>query len=142
MKKTFLTWLLLPALALSLAQPAKAEQGATLKVELNAATDSKDGCRFTFVLNNAMADDLAKAGFELAFFDRDGLVERLTVLNFGKLPKGRTVVRQFDIAGPACAGYSRLLVNAVKTCEGPAGGEAACEAALSAGNRTNIEFGI
>lgn len=121
---------------------AFAEDKPGLKIELNAVADAKDSCRVTFLLNNGMPTEISKASLEFAFFNKAGVVERLTALNFGRLQKGREVVRQFDIAGGSCSSYSRILVNAVKSCDGIAGEAEACETALVASNKSSIEFGL
>lgn len=130
------------ALSLLLASPALSQEKPELKIELNGTVDAKDSCRFTFVLINGMASDISKAAFEFALFNKAGGVERLTALNFGRLQKGRTTVRQFDIPGGDCASYSRLLVNAVKSCDGVTGEADACEAALVTSNKSTIDFGL
>ena len=129
-------------LAASLSTPAFADDKPEFRIELNGAVEAKDSCRFTFVLTNAMPVEISKAALEFAFFNKAGGVERLTVLNFGRLQKGRTTVRQFDIPGGGCATYSRLLVNAVKSCDGVAGEADACETALVTSNKSTIEFGM
>ena len=129
-------------LATFVSVPAFAEEKPELKIELNALTDAKDSCRATFLLTNHMQGEISKAAFEFAFFNKAGGVERLTALNFGRLQNGRTVVRQFDLPGGACGTYSRVLVNAVKSCEGVAGEADACEAALVTANKSPIDFGL
>ena len=121
---------------------ALAEDKPELKIELNAVTDAKEGCRVTFLLTNGMPGEISKAALEFAFFNKAGGVERLTALNFGRLQKGRTVVRQFDIPGGPCGAYSRILVNAVKVCDGITGETDACEAALTTANKTGVDFGL
>lgn len=130
------------SLSLLLVTPGMAQEKPELKIELNALADAKDSCRVTFLLTNGMPAEISKAAFEFAFFNKAGGVERLTVLNFGRLQKGRTTVRQFDISGGPCTTYSRILVNAVKSCDGVAGEADACEAALATANRSGIEFGL
>ncbi len=122
--------------------PVLAQDKPELHIELNAVTEAKEGCRVTFLLTNGMPGEISKAALEFAFFNKAGGVERLTVLNFGRLQKGRTVVRQFDIPGGPCGAYSRMLVNAVKTCDGITGETDACEAALTTANRTGVDFGL
>ena len=129
-------------LATFVSAPALAEEKPELKIELNALADAKDSCRATFLLTNGMPGEISKAAFEFAFFNKAGGVERLTALNFGRLQKGRTVVRQFDLPGGACSTFSRVLVNAVKSCEGIAGEVEACEAALATANKSSVEFGL
>ncbi len=121
---------------------AVAQEKPELKIELNALADSKESCRVTFLLTNNMPGEISKAAFEFAFFNKAGGVERLTALNFGRLQKGRTVVRQFDIPGGPCGAYSRILVNAVKSCDGVAGEIDTCEAALATANKAGVDFGL
>ncbi|MCO6185252.1 hypothetical protein [Rhizobium sp. L1K21] len=120
---------------------AAAEDKPSIRLELNNLEDLSAGCRFTFVSANSAGHDIEKAAFEVAFFNADGLVDKLTTLNFGQLQDGRTVVRQFEIPGSKCDGYSRVLINAVKSCDGFPGGVDACEAALATANKSKIEFG-
>ena len=115
-------------------------QPAALSVELNALADAGPACRLTFVLKSDLPGTVEKTSFEFAFFDKTGKVERLTALNFGKLQKGRTSVRQFEVPGGACASYSRVLINAVKSCDGQPSVDV-CEQALVTGNKTAIDFG-
>lgn len=123
------------------ASAAAAQDNASINLELNNLEDVSAGCRFTFVTNNNAGHDIEKAAFEVAFFNADGLVERLTTLNFGALVSGRTAVRQFEIPGSKCDGYSRILINAVKACDGFPGGLEACDAALATSNKSKIDFG-
>lgn len=141
--KPILPHLILSTLAAALAAtPAPAQEKPELKIELNAIADAKDGCRVTFVLTNGLPAEISRAALEFAFFSKAGAVERLTALNFGRLQKGRTVVRQFDIPGGTCGSYARILVNAVKSCDGMPGEADACEAALATANRSGIDFGL
>jgi hypothetical protein len=129
-------------LAAFVSAPALAQDKPELKIELNALADAKDSCRATFLLTNGMPGEISKAAIEFAFFNKAGGVDRLTALNFGRLQKGRTVVRQFDLPGGPCGSYSRVLVNAVKSCDGITGEADACEAALTTANKTSIDFGL
>lgn len=121
---------------------AQAQEAPVLSMEFNRLTDTDMGCRFTFVVSNKMTQNVSKAVIEFAFFNSEGLVERLTALNFGALASGRSIVKQFEIPGPDCGSYSQLLINAVKACDGVANGVEACEAALAISNKTKIEFGV
>ncbi|EBY6940159.1 hypothetical protein D5874_24940, partial [Salmonella enterica subsp. enterica serovar Newport] len=57
-------------------------QAQSLALELNAVQPSEKGCRFTFVVNNALGAEVNRAAFEIALFDSVGVVDRLTVLEF------------------------------------------------------------
>lgn len=110
-------------------------------LELNRAEAQVSSCRLTFVAENRLGADLAKAGYEIVLFDAKGLVERLTVFDFGAMPAGKTLVRRFDLAGADCASISRILVNGASACEGTGVQASACAAALVTQNKTDITFG-
>ncbi len=124
------------------AAPGAAQDGeAALKVELNGLEQVDKACRMTFVVENALAATITKAVFEVALFDAKGLVERLMVLDFRDLPKGRTRVRQFDAADTSCGGVSRILVNDATECAGEGLDPEACIAALRTSTTTQTKFG-
>lgn len=124
--------------------PVQAQQNdgkAIIGIELNTLDSTDKACRFSFVMRNDTSHDVQKLAAEFALFDKDGRLAKLTVFNFGKLQPGRTQVKQFEIGGADCDSYSRMLLNAVKTCDGFAEDLASCEAALRPSNKTTLEFG-
>lgn len=138
--------LLTSALTVSLAMgPALAQQAApapSLTLELNAAQPSEKGCRLTFVVNNGLGTDLAKAAFEIALFNEAGVVDRLTVLDFKELPAGKTKVTRFDLAGTDCTKLSRVLINSATECTGASVEPSACMRGLKTETKTGIAFGV
>ena len=101
-KATATARLLAASIAMSsLAGTTAFAQGAStapsLTVELNGLEPSSGGCRLTFLVRNGLGAALEKAAFEIVLFDKAGLVQRLTVLDFKDLPDGKTKVRQFDL---------------------------------------------
>jgi hypothetical protein len=114
-------------------------EGARLSVELNAAEDTGGGCRLTFLADNALGADLSSLVLETVLITREGLVERLTLLDFQSLPQGRTRVRQFDLPGLACADLGRVLFNAAATCTGAGLTPDSCMAGLRPGTRLDVE---
>ena len=83
-----------------LSQPARAQQAdAYLALDLNALQPSQNGCRLTFVVANNLATPIDRAAFEMALFSKDGVVDRLSVLDFKGLPTGKTKVSRFDLSG-------------------------------------------
>lgn len=135
------------AAMLTLAAGALAEEAAnpsdnaTLKLELNDAQPSEKGCRLTFVVNNLLGAELSKAAFEIALFSKEGVVDRLTVLDFKELPAGKTKVARFDLAKVDCGGIGRVLVNHATECAGEGVEPAACLRQLKTETRTGIAFG-
>jgi hypothetical protein len=122
--------------------PALAQATPALNLELNAAEPSEKGCRLTFVVSNKLGGDLVRAAFELALFNKDGVVDRLTVLDFRDMPDGKTKVSRFDLAGADCANISRVLVNQVTECQGNGIEANSCMLNLRTGTKTSIVFGI
>lgn len=109
----------------------------TLTLELNRAEPTQAGCLLSFLARNGTGQDLAEPSFELVFFNGDGIIDRLTVFDFGKMEAGRTVVRQFDVPALACD-EGRILLN------GPAGctdiSAAHCAVAVKVSSKTDLSF--
>lgn len=114
----------------------------SLELQLNSMQPSDKGCRFTFVVANGLGSDLDKAAFEIVLFNRDGQVDRLTVLDFQGLPSGKTKVRQFDFSGTDCAGIGRVLVNDATECKGDGLDPRACIDRLHTATKAEVEFGL
>ena len=137
----------LPGLAASAALAEDAGKGAEaagpagLSLELNALQPSDKGCRLTFVIANHLSGDIEKAAFEIALFDRTGVVDRLTVLDFREMPRGKTKVSRFDLPGADCGKISRLLVNSATACDGSRIEASDCLAKLRTSTRSEVEFG-
>lgn len=126
-----------------MATPAAAEDdppAGTLRIELNAAQDVEGACRISFVAENRLGADIARAVFEAVLFDSDGVVERLTLFDFRDLPRGRPRVRQFQIDGQACASIGRILINGAQTCDGADLADGACTERLDLTSRTAIDL--
>jgi hypothetical protein len=124
------------------AQSGDAAPAPALTLELNALQPSEKGCRLTFVVNNGLGSELAKAAFEIALFDAQGVVGRLTVLDFKELPVAKTKVSRFDLAGTDCAKVSRVLINHATECTGAGIEPAACIRQLKTETKTGIKFGL
>lgn len=138
------TLTLLPLVCGLLAVPAQAQTASEpaqgLSVELNATAETDNGCMMTFVVESGLGGDISKASYQMVFFNGEGLVERMTVLDFQDIPAGRTRVRQFNIGGTDCSSLSRVLVNDVATCESADLPEDACIVSLAASSRSDIEL--
>jgi hypothetical protein len=116
-------------IVLAAAGPAAAD-AAGLALDLNRLDDADSACRLTFVADNALAP-LTSLVLETVIFDRAGRVAALTLFDFGDLPADRRRVRQFDVAGIACADVAQVLVNGVASCAGDGVDAASCAAALA-----------
>ena len=119
-----------------LATPAAAQTNArpTVGLELNRVDQIEAACRFTFLAENGMRTDLAALTVETVIIDVEGLVDRLTLFEFGALPEGTPRVRQFDVPGLDCAQVGRGGPDQrrVRTC----GGVEGCAEALTLSSRT------
>ena len=147
-------------LALPLATVPAVAQDATpepsLTLDLNALQPSdKGGCRLTFVVTNNLPTpvdraaeetesptvDASRAAYEMALFDKQGVVDRLTVLDFKDMPAGKTKVSRFDLAGTDCAGISRVLINDATGCTGEGTDAKACMTSLKTTSTSGVQFG-
>lgn len=133
------------ALSLLAAGPVGAQESdagePSLAIDLNGLSQTEQGCRLTFVVENRLPADLDKAVFEFALFGKTGLVERLLTLDFKELPRGRTRVRQFDLADVQCGDLARILVNDARECSGAGTEPATCMRELETTTATDLEFG-
>ena len=77
----------------------------------------------------------------MALFDKAGVVDRLTVLDFKSLPSGKTKVSRFDLKGVDCANVSRVLINDATECSGAGTPPDACLSALKTQSTSGISFG-
>lgn len=133
--------LMLIAGSCPLAQAQEGGDAPSLNLELNALEATDRGCRLTFVAANRLGKDISRAAYEVALFGKDGLVKRLTVLDFQALPDGQTKVRQFDLAEVDCTELGRVLVNGATACEGAGGGAGDCMDRLETATRGAVAFG-
>lgn len=121
---------------------AETEPGdaAGITLELNTLQPTQNGCLFTFVADNGLETSIDQASYEVVLFNGEGLVQRMTVLDFQDLPAGRTRVRQFNLPETQCDGISRVLINDVSTCTGAGVTEALCIDGLRVASQSDVEF--
>jgi hypothetical protein len=118
---------------------AQAPAEGRLAIDLNRLDTEGAACRLTFVAENRLGA-LGALVLETVLFDRAGRVAALSLFDFGELPEGRRRVRQFDVAGLACADLAQVLVNGVATCTGEGLDTATCAAALAVtGSAQDVE---
>jgi len=144
MRKTTAVPLALLA-ALATGSPARAE--TPLPVELNRLepiTAPAEACRVWMVVANdaAGAPAIASLRLDLIAFARDGQIARRVAVELGPVGAGRTAVRIFDLAGLACDGMSRLLVNDVLACRIGGQDRQDCADRLRTESRAGLRFGL
>lgn len=127
-----------------LCSPALAQDAApaSFDLELNSLQPAEAGCRVTFLATNRLGGKLDRAAVELALFDTAGAIDRIVTLDFKDLSAGKTKVLQFELAGLACDGVGRLLVNDVSVCEGTISPVTACLDDLKTTTRLDVAFGV
>lgn len=119
----------------------KAQEATSgLTLELNKLEPSDTGCLFTFVTGSEIESDIEKFSYEVALFDGEGLVERMTVLDFQDLPAGSTRVRQFNLPETDCDDISRVLINDAATCEGAGIEPGICMSELALSSQSDVTF--
>ncbi len=117
-------------------------QDKSFSLELNNAKDNETGCRLTYVAFNGTGTVLDKTAYEVVVFDTDGGVSQFLILEFGRLPVGKTKVVQFDLRDNKCTDISRLLINDVSECQAGGVDVSICLDALQTTSRISIGFGI
>ncbi len=120
---------------------AQSANTGALSLELNAAQASEKGCRLTFVVTNGLGSDLTKAGFEIVLFDKAGVVDRITTLEFKELVAAKTKVSRFDLSGVNCDNLGRVLINSVADCEGAGVEPGLCARQLKTSSKAGLDFG-
>lgn len=132
--------------AASFAQDAAAPVAdGAIQIELNSAGATEDGgCRLTMVTTNRTETGLSRAAWQVAIFDGAGIVQALSVLDFGDLSAGKTKIGLFELPGRACTDISRIVVNDVAECRGTDDSDQhdACLGGLATLTKTDIDFGV
>ena len=117
--------------------PAVEQTSGDLSISLNAVDTTANGCKLTFLIENGLPQTVESLKAEVALFDPDGVVDRLTMLDFLTLPAGKKRVRQFELPGEGCDQLGGLLLNDIKVCEA---GDADCMANLTTSSKAGIPF--
>lgn len=122
------------------ASAAHAQSPETISIQLNAAETAGKACRLTFVLQNRMDTAVDALGFELVTFDTSEGVSGYTAVDFGAMPAGKTVVRQYDVGKSPCPEISRVLLNQVRSCDVKGAPLPNCLSRLEISSRSEIDF--
>lgn len=112
-----------------------------LIVQLNKLQSVASACRVTFVMTNQMDVEIKAALLEIVLFDKEQAVVKLLAVNPGRLPSGKTRVKQFDLKGVACDGIGRVLLNDIKRCDGDGLSPQTCLDAARPSTRIDVPFG-
>lgn len=94
--------------------------GESLHVELNRLEARDEGCRVHLVLENASPLAYTRYRLDLVVFASDGVIARRVALEAAPLRANKTMVKEFELSGLACADVGRVLLNDVSACESSA----------------------
>lgn len=119
---------------------ALAEDNAQLSIELNDMTAKDTACRTTFLIKNDLSVGLEDLAFELVLFGKDQRIVQLITVSTGKLPRGKSRVKQFDLKGVDCSAVGRVLLNDIARCRGGDLTPETCLAAAKPSSRMKILF--
>lgn len=120
-------------------QEAASAASSSLLVELNRAETVASGCLLSVYAQNDTGADINALVLETVLITSKGAVDRLTLLDLGRLPNGRPRVRQFEIAGIECESLGTLLVNGVNRCDASGIDPAGCDDAIKLRSKSRIE---
>lgn len=109
-----------------------------LFLELNKAEVTGPNCRYSFVLNNGTGESVESASYELVLFSVEGVIDQMSVFDFGALPAGKTVVRQFELPG-SCDKAGKFLINGPSGCSNGTPARH-CTASLVLSSRTSHDL--
>lgn len=123
-----------------IASNAFAQSPETISIQLNTAETAGDACRLTFVIRNQMSTPVDALGLDLVMFDQSEGVSGYAAVDFGTMPAGKTVVRQYDVGKGDCAGISRVLLNEVRACQVNSAPMPDCLTKLQITSRSEIDF--
>jgi hypothetical protein len=102
-------------LLLLLSAPAVADPNDPIRVELNLAETAQSKCRMSFVIENKGEPPIGSLQFDLAFFNRDGILQSRSVAEMGPVARSKTIVRSFEFEGE-CDKFGSILINDVAAC--------------------------
>ncbi|MEM9632846.1 MAG: hypothetical protein AAGA50_16060 [Pseudomonadota bacterium] len=122
------------------ASAAVAQSPDAITIQLNTAETAGDACRLTFVIRNQMSSPVDALGLDLVMFDQSEGVSGYAAVDFGAMPSGKTVVRQYDVGKGACSDISRVLLNEVRACQVASGPMPDCLSKLKITSRSEIDF--
>ncbi|WP_310618751.1 hypothetical protein [Flexibacterium corallicola] len=117
-----------------------ASSGGEISLQLNKAVSQGQSCRVSLVMQNGLSQTIEQLGVDLVIFDRSGGVFDFLTVKAGRLPAGKTRVRQYDLSGQDCTNISSLLVNDVRSCDGDGLNQNICLDALTTSSLANIDL--
>jgi hypothetical protein len=102
-------------LLLLIAAPATAAPTDPIRVELNLAESAQARCRLSFVIENKGETPIQSLQLDLAFFNREGIIQSRSVAEMGPVGRAKTIVKSFEFEGE-CGQLGSILINDVTAC--------------------------
>jgi len=127
--------------SLDIVRAQSVDRNSGILLELNKLDALESGCQMTFVVSSKISKNVDRLAYEVVLFDKESLVDRMTVFDFKDLAAGKTKVRQFNLKGTDCSKLGRLLINGNSSCTGKEVDAQSCIKLLSTSNKTDIDFG-
>lgn len=118
----------------------RAQSEPSLSIELNDMSTVGEACRVTFLIRNGLESAISDLAFELVLFGKDSRILRLVSVSAGRLPLGKSRVRQFDLKGVRCDAVGRVLLNDITRCGAKPLTPERCLDATRATSRTDMPF--
>jgi hypothetical protein len=112
--------------------PALAAPNDPIRVELNLAENAQAKCRMSFLVENKSETPISSLQLDLAFFNRDGILQSRSVAEMGPIARAKTIVRAFEIDGE-CDKLGSVLINDIAACS--PGDSASCLDRLALSSR-------
>jgi hypothetical protein len=100
---------------LFLCTPATAAPGDPIRVELNLAESAQARCRLSFVIENKGETPIQGLQLDLAFFNREGIIQSRSVAEMGPVGRAKTIVKSFEFEAE-CDRLGSILINDVTAC--------------------------
>ncbi|MEP3047987.1 MAG: hypothetical protein ABJL55_19615 [Roseibium sp.] len=122
------------------ANPAFSQPKEVISIQLNTAETAGEACRLTFVIQNKLASPVEALGLDLVMFNKSEGVSSYAAVDFGAMPSGKTVVRQYDVGQGSCGDISRVLLNEVRACQVNSASVPDCLTKLEITSRSEIDF--
>ena len=131
-------------LGLGLAPFAHAEETpvptSSVQIELNKLEAAGDACRAYLLFQNRSAASFESLKLDLVLFDGKGIVAKRLAVEGAPLPRDKTSLKVFEIAGLPCEGIGRILLNKFTACSDDQGTRSDCLAMVSTTARGSVPF--
>lgn len=113
---------------------------ADVSVELNRLDSHAGGCAAQMVVSNASATAYTGFVLDLVIFDKDGRIERRTLMDLAPMRASKTTVYKFDLKNLQCEMVGSILLNDVAGCAQASGEVADCVDNVDASSRATASF--